>query len=794
MKAATAARLLVARRSWRTGWRTQLVLALTTAFAVAVVLALVVGAQRTDSALARLRAESHAGDLAIGSGEGADAAAAVAAADWVEASGVAREMFVRPVGSDLFPDYQLLALAAPSASASAPVDVPVVITGRAPDPTAVDEVALSEPLADDLGVAVGDVIALESMTFDWVEVAFNGQDPGPPDGPVVDVTVVGLARTPADFGRWASTIHLTPAFADRYQDEIRTYTFVEARLTDELSDQLRAGELSSLPGLEDIEEVGDSYFASSDATQDGLQTISTGLLLVAAASALAGLIVVALTSLRLARETVADRTTLVSIGWTRSEMGWLVLTVLAPWVVAGAGAGLLLGVLASPRASIGLARSVDPAGNDLVLSGATLAVGAMAALALLAGVLVLASVRASRAADRPATGEWAVPPLRRPLAIPLGLRRALFGAPDRGGRASRGALVAATAAVTVAVGALLVGASIQRLHDDPVLSGQGPADQRSLDTGDSYQGFVEAMATLEDDERIADLAGVHVAFGVRAPGVAETTALILDVRRGDIGASLLSGRAPAQPDEVAVGPATLEQMDLAVGDEVELSTEAGSDRFRIVGEVLFPEGDFQHDSGVVVTPGGADFVGGVEDGAELHQVVLRWGPDVDVAAADQSLTDHGYQIFATGEGLVPPVVANLEEVAALPGLLAVLVLAFSLVTALHAVALSTRLRTHEAGTLRALGMTRRAVGSMVEVHGAAVSLIALGVGIPLGIAVGRQVWSQIASRAHVLDHPVPAWAGMSWMALGLLVGMAVLVVPSAVRLLHQRPATALRSE
>ncbi len=150
-----------------------------------------------------------------------------------------RELFVRPVDSDLFPNYNLLAIVPPDPSLG--VDVPLVVDGRAPDPDAIDEITISEDFARSLGVGVGDRLALESMSDEWVDVAFNGGDPGPIDGPTVDAEVVGLARTPADFGRVEGVIELSPAFADEFATRIRTYTSVEAKLTDTSVQQVGPG-------------------------------------------------------------------------------------------------------------------------------------------------------------------------------------------------------------------------------------------------------------------------------------------------------------------------------------------------------------------------------------------------------------------------------------------------------------------------------------------------------------------------------------------------------------------------
>ena len=201
-------------------------------------------------------------------------------------------------------------------------------------------------------------------------------------------------------------------------------------------------------------------------------------------------------------------------------------------------------------------------------------------------------------------------------------------------------MVAVAATTAVALAALIVGASIDRLHADPFLSGQGPASQRVADGGEDSEGLSvadRAMATLETDDRVADLAAVHVAWDVTGPGGRDLPLLVYEARRGETGAALTSGRFPTQPDEIAVGPASLAAMGLEVGDDIELHHPNGSARFKIVGAVLLPEGDFDHDVGMVITIAGARFLGGIE-GTSIHQVEFSWRPEVDGSAADDELT------------------------------------------------------------------------------------------------------------------------------------------------------------
>ena len=361
--------------------------------------------------------------------------------------------------------------------------------------------------------------------------------------------------------------------------------------------------------------------------QDSLETIAAALRLVAATFGLAALAVVGLLTVRLAREVAADRATLIAIGWTGRDVMGLAIVVLAPALLVGLVFGVVLGVVASPSTSVGLAAAVDPAGRSVVLDPVLVAGVGLVAAAMLAVLVGIAALRASRSASPARATTPPAPPLERPLPVALGVRRALFGATDRGGRLSRSAVVAVAAGTTIAVAALIVGASIDRLQVDPFLSGQGPANQRVADGGEGSEGLAvadRAMATLEADERVVDLAAVHVAFGVTGPGGRDLPVLVYDARRGDSGAALTSGRFPTQSDEIAVGPASLAAMGLEVGDDIELHHPSGRAQFKIVGAVLLPEGDFDHDVGMVLTTAGARFLGGI-DGTEIHQVVFSWG-------------------------------------------------------------------------------------------------------------------------------------------------------------------------
>src|SRR2546427_10294476 len=122
-----------ARAEWRLRWRSHLVLAGGMAATVAVAVATMSAAQRSDTAFHRLRAVSHASDAIVLHPETrrrpARAVAAVKAVDGVKSAAAEAELFVRPAGTDYFPDYNLYAIAPLWRHADDGLNTPNVVRG-----------------------------------------------------------------------------------------------------------------------------------------------------------------------------------------------------------------------------------------------------------------------------------------------------------------------------------------------------------------------------------------------------------------------------------------------------------------------------------------------------------------------------------------------------------------------------------------------------------------------------------------------------------------------------------------
>jgi ABC-type lipoprotein release transport system permease subunit len=800
-----------ARAEWRRRWRAHLAVAAIIAIVVAAVLATVMAASRSERAFTRLRAATNAADVAVFVGpdeeedpETFDQRQAIVATqhdvagiDGVTATAAQAELFVRPEGrDDLYPDYNLFSRAPLRRRDVGRVNDLVIVAGRAVDPRRANEVVLDERFAKDLGVSVGDTLPLESMSDAWVELAFNGGDPGPPDGPKMRVEVVGLARSTADFGRYQGIMHFSPAFVSKYGDGMRTYEMIETKLA-------TSGEPS--PALKDRfdaavgdDEVGPSIFADDGSTRDGLDTIARALRIVAIVGVVAGGMVVALAVARLARLTFQDHATLRALGWTRGQFASAAVLVFAPAVVAGVVAGLVLGAVFAPRALVGLAGRVDPHPDRILVNGGALMLVGFASAVLGLVAAAVAGHRSRRVEIRRTRPVPRLLRLNRPLPPVLGVRRALAGESELGGRTSRGATVVLALAVAGAVAALIVSASIERLQTDRALSGQG-GDGRQLDSGESIDRFDEGLSVLERDDRVEWILTYHIGFGARA-GNERVPLLAFDAVRGEVDeVGIVDGRVPRGAREIALGPATLDQLGKRVGDRVRLHIDDTAASYRIVGETLFPEGDFSYDEGGALTVAAAERLFHGETAAEassIHQIDFDWSEGVNAARADRELEEAGFTLFtsADAEVLMPARVKNLGEVERVPRYLAVFLGVLALVTFAHALATSARRRARETATLRALGMSRRGGATILATQAATIVLIGVIVGIPLGLLVGDRIWTVLATGAHVIVETIAPEGAVAGFILVIVALSAVVAVGPAWRTARLRPGEVLRAE
>jgi predicted lysophospholipase L1 biosynthesis ABC-type transport system permease subunit len=89
-------------------------------------------------------------------------------------------------------------------------------------------------------------------------------------------------------------------------------------------------------------------------------------------------------------------------------------------------------------------------------------------------------------------------------------------------------------------------------------------------------------------------------------------------------------------------------------------------------------------------------------------------------------------------------VRNLQRVAGLPGLLAGLVVVLALAMMTHTLVTSVR-RRRDLAVLKALGFVQGQVAATIVWQATTFAVVALAVGVPLGVAAGRWAWELTAA-------------------------------------------------
>jgi hypothetical protein len=280
------------------------------------------------------------------------------------------------------------------------------------------------------------------------------------------------------------------------------------------------------------------------------------------------------------------------------------------------------------------------------------------------------------------------------------------------------------------------------------------------------------------------------------------TILAIDPLKGDVFPPLLDGRPPSGPDEIVLATRTLQLVHRRVGQSVQLGTPLGSLSMRVVGRMLAPSVGTMFSNGV--GDGGWVSPAFLQKGAELANAgggqgpppftifAVRYAPGTTPAAAFASLRhDFGHVVIRQ----IPAEDAvNLKSVDRLPVALAALVVLLGVATVGNTLVTSVRRHRRDLAMLKTLGFVRRQVAATVAWQSTSFALVAVVVGLPIGVAAGRWAWSLVASGiGSVSPATVPAMAVAIVIPATILVANAIAAAPgwSAARV---APAVILRSE
>lgn len=658
--------------------------------------------------------------------------------------------------------------------------LPVVVEGRAADPGRVDEVTVDEGYAEAFGLGVDEVLGYDFLTPEEVNQFDTGF--GDPDGPHVEVRVVGLTRAPG--GQDQSPVLATPAFAARYGADVAAGSVVALRLAagpggipalrtalDELLADLPpppAGVDFAPVQLNDpLEDRADVEAASS--------VLVLGLLAFLLVGGVVGLVAAGQALTRHHAAGAEAQRIEAALGLTATERATARLLVLVPGIalaalVAGAGglaAGVVepLGAVARYEPAPGWAPNVAAAAAGALVVALALAwLGA--ATARRAGHPVVA--RRARITRPPLTAV----PLPVPAAVGLGLA---VTHPDSGRSApTRSSVIGAVLGVAGVVGALAFGASLDRLVAEPLRWGWA-GDVVVIDTNPD---IVEALLA---DPRVEALARIESAE-VRLGGD-DLTGFAFTDERGSLGWTMLDGRAPRAADEVALGTRVARRLGAEVGDTL----TDGSGELRVSGIGIGPSlGSEGIGESILLSPDGLEARGLA---STFTESMVRATPgDADALVADLA---GRYEI---GVREPPLAVANLADLDNLPDALGAFLGLVGVAALAHALASTVRRRRRDLAALRAVGFTPTQCAGAVATMAGTTAAIGLALGIPLGLGLGRLAWWAVADGTGVATDPaLPALATAIVVVAAPAVALLAAAVPSR-RAAAISPAALLHDE
>jgi putative ABC transport system permease protein len=467
----------------------------------------------------------------------------------------------------------------------------------------------------------------------------------------------------------------------------------------------RAGEVASemarIGGADAVfEEAGEQSGGPLVATLD---FVGKSMVALAAAIALAGLVVGGLMVARTVGRASMDTSPLVASGMTAGQRSAAIALAMAPCSIAAGVMALVVAVASSAVIPFGLARRADP-DTGLRLDALSLTVGAMLTVG---AVIVTVAVLAWRAVRREVTHRGRHNTVVARLAatgLPVG---PLVGVDLAVGAGSKGppagnhfASVAVAMAVAAGVGALVLGASIDRLESTPSAFGW----TWDFVVPDSDVG------SLADDPDVESLA--IVTSGTASIDGRQIVMRGVETVKGPPPILVLEGRLPGK-GEVVLGKRTMADLDVDLGDSVHAEGSEGGVELRVVGQAVFagildvPEASWGAavDASDLEALGagegnGAGAVIGLVDGADRDRFARRIESELDeeVATVEQ-----------------PIELARLREIEAFPWILTSFLGAVGLLAVLNAVVTTARRRAGDLAVLRSLGLAPRGVFRAVTV-------------------------------------------------------------------------------
>ena len=776
------------RAEYRQRWVQHLTVAVLIGFVGAAVLTCAAAARRTNSAYARFLDAQSIAHVEASLADGDDLAAITAklrAIEGVEAVGAYDALFVAPNREDILPGQNFMIFTPLDDTYTRTLDRLVVTEGRMPDPAATDEVIVNERAVKNFELGIGSQFTARSISQaerkymeagDFAKITFAGPEP--------TLRVVGIGRARVDL-TGSSYVNqyavATPAYAKKYGNSTYSYgAQIDVRYSPDADREATDRAVSNVIGTEvnQLDEAG-------TALQDTARTQAVALALIGLTALLAGALVISQTISRMLRSSRPDVVGLRELGVDRATTVGATTLAFLPAALAGGAIALIGGWVGTrwfPTGLVGQAE-VHPGmrADPFVFIVGTIVILGLVVVRVALGAMRLTAPEPPRRATHTAWTDRAAAAFSP--ASGTGVRWAI-------GRAEGNRPLTGILAAIVGVAGLLAVTTytdqLEHIVSTPRAFGQF-ADQ-GVEVGNDAAVLGELRDFVVEQDSVADVVAYTLASRV---GVNDVTmqAWTFEGVRGELGPSVVQGRAPTRDTEALVGSKSAQQLGIGIGDRVHVTTPNDDQELTIVGTGLFPISDTDAiATGVVTTKRVFDALA-PED--PRMGVGFNWKAGTDVAAEIARFSEAGVEITPNP---MPPDIANMRVVRSYPWWLAGFLVALAMLATTNALVVSSRRRRHEMAILGAIGLSRRQLTAAVATLGATVGLLAAVVGVPLGLLAGKWLWTAHADRIG-LSPSIALPTGIA-----VAVGAATVTLTCMIALaagwgaLRTRLATALRSE
>ncbi len=765
--------LLYARAESRRRWVASVLLAVLIAVGGGASLFAVAAAHRTDTAFDRLTRQLNYPSISVlGAGDDGFVGLDPEQFDAVERIDGVRGFWVLAfvwVAAEEYPNFFSVAV--------------VDRRGEAPDYLTVDgdrsamlgadDILVNEAMRDELGKGVGDTVRLLSLTDEQFYASMAGEDIGDLQGPALDVRIAGIIRAPEEISDAPDPfLVMSPTFYEQYADTVGgCLCSIEVNVAPD-----------KMAGVE--AELADLFpEASMERTEDLAARLTDTIALqrgawwaMAVAAAMASMIAIYYALREMTDSLEVDAATQNALGMTRNDRRTARFAILVPSVIVGSVGAAVVAYVLSPLAPVGVTRRAEPT-PGLRWDNAVIVPGALAVLAVSALVAGITVSGATTSARRP----------RSPLALgsptrSLGERMA-FGP-------GRGAIVGILIATMGIVGAMTLQSSIDHVLTTPALYGADFDAAVTMSTGADKQAVADELARDPDIEAVGvvltDLeSGSQTPISVSGPGGSiGLSPIAIASSKGTVDVLPTEGRAPARADEVTVGRAALDALDVGIGDRVSATGDGGTVTLTIVGVMLEPGVDTT-DRGFAMRPDGLEQLVGP---TAPRAVVARFAPGSDHAAIVARHDD----VFLRPV-VAPSEVGNVGQLGGLPAWVGALLATLGALAVLNGAVQTVRRSRRQVAIHRALGFT----GSQILRSHLWQAVISAGVGLAIGVGAGVLVGRSIVralmtsvGAVPVARVPVEMWVAA---AAGLVICLLSALITGIVAL-RTRPGAVLRVE